>query len=115
MRQPLFIALLAVPILIWVYFNAGLAYWLNRRLGVVWCVAGPSALIGPATSSSWRGDRDCPSRIPVRRDARDRRGVIVEVPVMLSVVKIVTESKDWYQRGAASWLAAFTPPARPSR
>jgi hypothetical protein len=46
MRQPLVIALLAVPILIQVYFNAGLAYWLNRRLGVEWCVAGPSALIG---------------------------------------------------------------------
>ena len=43
-RQPLVIALLAVPILIQVYFNAGLAYWLNRRLGVAWCVAGPSAL-----------------------------------------------------------------------
>ena len=46
MRQPLVIALLAVPILIQVYFNAGLAYWLNRHLGVAWCVAGPSALIG---------------------------------------------------------------------
>ena len=46
MRQPLVIAMLAVPILIQVYFNAGLAYWLNRRLGVEWCVAGPSALIG---------------------------------------------------------------------
>jgi hypothetical protein len=46
MRQPIVIALLAVPILIQVYFNAGLAYWLNRRLGVEWCVAGPSALIG---------------------------------------------------------------------
>ena len=46
MRQPLVIALLAVPIMIQVYFNAGLAYWLNRRLGVEWCVAGPSALIG---------------------------------------------------------------------
>ena len=45
-RQPTVIALLAVPILIQVYFNAGLAYWLNRRLGVAWCVAGPSALIG---------------------------------------------------------------------
>ena len=45
MRQPVVIALLAVPILIQVYFNAGLAYWLNRLLGVEWCVAGPSALI----------------------------------------------------------------------
>jgi hypothetical protein len=46
MRQPIVIALLAVPILLQVYFNAGLAYWLNRLLGVEWCVAGPSALIG---------------------------------------------------------------------
>jgi len=53
MRQPIVIAFLAVPILIQVYFNAGLAYWLNRRLGVAWCVAGPSALIGAATSSNW--------------------------------------------------------------
>ena len=46
MHQPLVILLLAVPIIIQVYFNAGLAYWLNRKLGVEWCVAGPSALIG---------------------------------------------------------------------
>ena len=46
MRQPLVILLLAVPIIIQVYFNAGLAYWLNKKLGVEWCVAGPSALIG---------------------------------------------------------------------
>jgi len=46
MHQPLVIALLAVPIVIQVYFNAGLAYWVNRSLGVEWCVAGPSALIG---------------------------------------------------------------------
>lgn len=45
-KQPVVIALLAVPILIQVYFNAGLAYFLNRQLGVDWCVAGPSALIG---------------------------------------------------------------------
>ncbi|OYV38043.1 MAG: arsenical-resistance protein, partial [Acidocella sp. 20-61-6] len=44
--QPLVIALLAVPIIIQVYFNAGFAYWLNRKLGVAWCIAGPSALIG---------------------------------------------------------------------
>src|SRR5271157_3481372 len=45
-RQPLVILLLAIPILVQVYFNAGLAYWLNRRLRVEWCIAGPSALIG---------------------------------------------------------------------
>jgi ACR3 family arsenite transporter len=53
LRQPTVILLLAVPILIQVYLNAGLAYWLNRRLGVAHCVAGPSALIGRAISSSW--------------------------------------------------------------
>jgi arsenite transporter len=56
MRQPL-VALLAVPILIQVYFNAGLAYWLNRRLGVEWCVAGPSALIGDERDLRHAGDQ----------------------------------------------------------
>ena len=46
LKQPLVIALLAVPILIQVYFNSGLAYLLNKRFGVAHCVAGPSALIG---------------------------------------------------------------------
>jgi ACR3 family arsenite transporter len=46
LAQPLVIVLLAVPILIQVYFNAGLAYWLSRRFGVAWCVAAPAALIG---------------------------------------------------------------------
>jgi ACR3 family arsenite transporter len=59
MHQPLVILLLAVPIIIQVYFNAGLAYWLNRKLGVEWCVAGPSALIGASNSSSSR------SRLPL--------------------------------------------------
>lgn len=61
MRQPLVIALLAVPILIQVYFNTGLAYWLNRRLGVAWCVAGPSALRSePATFLNWPSQRRLP-------------------------------------------------------
>jgi ACR3 family arsenite transporter len=54
MRQPLVIALLAVPILIQVYFNAGLAYLLNRRLGVAWCIAGPSALMGATPETAPR-------------------------------------------------------------
>ena len=73
-RQPLVIALLAVPILIQVYFNAGLAYWLNRRLGVAWCVAGPSALDrGQQLLRIGRGDRDCSFRFPVGRGAGNGR------------------------------------------
>jgi arsenite transporter len=116
MRQPLVIALLAVPILIQVYFNAGLAYWLNRRFGVAWCVAGPSALIGAsnffelavATAIVLFGFQSGAALSTVV-------GVLVEVPVMLSVVRIVNRSKGWYERGTASRLAALTPPATPSR
>ncbi len=101
MRQPIVIALLAVPILVQVYFNAGLAYWLNRRLGVEWCVAGPSALIGAsnffelavATAISLFGFQSGAALATVV-------GVLVEVPVMLSVVQIVRRSRGWYERGA---------------
>jgi ACR3 family arsenite transporter len=100
-RQPLVIALLAVPILIQVYFNAGLAYWLNWRLGVAWCVAGPSALIGAsnffelavATAIALFGFRSGAALSTVV-------GVLVEVPVMLSVVQIVRRSRDWYEVGS---------------
>jgi ACR3 family arsenite transporter len=99
MRQPLIIALLAVPILIQVYFNAGLAYWLNRRLGVAWCVAGPSALIGAsnffelavATAIALFGFQSGAALSTVV-------GVLVEVPVMLSVVHLVRRSRGWYER-----------------
>jgi ACR3 family arsenite transporter len=101
-RQPTVIALLAVPILIQVYFNAGLAYWLNRKLGVAWCVAGPSALIGAsnffelavATAIALFGFQSGAALATVV-------GVLVEVPVMLSVVQIVRRSRGWYERGAA--------------
>ena len=101
MRQPVVILLLAVPILIQVYFNAGLAYWLNRRLGVAWCVAGPSALIGAsnffelavATAIALFGFQSGAALATVV-------GVLVEVPVMLSVVWIVRRSRGWYERGA---------------
>jgi len=101
-RQPTVIALLAVPILIQVYFNAGLAYWLNRKLGVAWCVAGPSALIGAsnffelavATAIALFGFQSGAALSTVV-------GVLVEVPVMLSVVQIVRRSRGWYERGAA--------------
>jgi ACR3 family arsenite transporter len=100
--QPLVILLLAVPILIQVYLNAGLAYWFNRRLGVAWCVAGPSALIGAsnffelavATAIALFGFQSGAALATVV-------GVLIEVPVMLSVVGFVRRSRGWYERGAA--------------
>lgn len=100
--QPLVIGLLAAPILIQVYFNAGLAYLLNRAFGVDWCVAGPSALIGAsnffelavATAIALFGFQSGAALATVV-------GVLVEVPVMLSVVHIVRQTRDWYERGAA--------------
>lgn len=98
LEQPLVIALLAVPITIQVYFNAGLAYVLNRKLGVAHCVAGPSALIGAsnffelavaAAISLFGLDSGAALATVV--------GVLVEVPVMLSVVRIVNSSKSWYE------------------
>ena len=98
-EQPLIIALLAVPILIQVYFNSGLAYLLNRQFKVAHCVAGPSALIGAsnffelavATAISLFGFQSGAALATVV-------GVLVEVPVMLSGVKIVNSSKSWYER-----------------
>jgi ACR3 family arsenite transporter len=98
--QPLVIALLAVPIIIQVYFNSGLAYLLNRRLGVAHCVAGPSALIGAsnffelavAAAVSIFGLQSGAALATVV-------GVLIEVPVMLSVVKIVNASRNWYEDG----------------
>jgi ACR3 family arsenite transporter len=99
LAQPLIILLLAIPILIQVYFNSGLAYWLNRRFGVAHCVAAPSALIGAsnffelavATAISLFGFNSGAALATVV-------GVLVEVPVMLSVVRIVNGSKGWYER-----------------
>ncbi len=98
--QPLIIAMLAVPILIQVYFNSGLAYLLNRLSGEKHSVAGPSALIGAsnffelavAAAISLFGFSSGAALATVV-------GVLVEVPVMLSVVWIVNRSKDWYERG----------------
>jgi len=97
-EQPVIIFLLAIPILIQVYFNSGLAYWLNRKLGVEHCVAAPSALIGAsnffelavAAAISLFGLRSGAALATVV-------GVLVEVPVMLSVVWIVNRSKPWYE------------------
>ena len=101
LAQPLVIALLAVPILIQVYFNAGLAYVLNRMVGEQHCVAGPSALIGAsnffelavAAAISLFGFNSGAALATVV-------GVLIEVPVMLSVVGIVNGSRHWYERRA---------------
>ncbi|MBF0628492.1 MAG: ACR3 family arsenite efflux transporter [Magnetococcales bacterium] len=98
LAQPLVIALLAVPILIQVYCNAGLAYWLSRTLGVAHNVAAPSALIGAsnffelavATAIGLFGFESGAALATVV-------GVLVEVPVMLSVVKITQRTKGWYE------------------
>ncbi|HHA1221874.1 TPA: ACR3 family arsenite efflux transporter [Stenotrophomonas maltophilia] len=98
-KQPLVIALIAVPILIQVYFTSGLAYLLNRRLGVAHCVAGPSALIGAsnffelavATAVGLFGVHSGAALATVV-------GVLIEVPVMLSVVRIVNRTQAWYER-----------------
>ncbi|REG51459.1 ACR3 family arsenite transporter [Paraburkholderia sp. BL6669N2] len=96
--EPLVIAMLAVPILIQVFFNSGLAYLLNRRLGVAHCVAGPSSLIGAsnffelavATAISLFGFHSGAALATVV-------GVLIEVPVMLLVVGVVNRSQHWYE------------------
>jgi ACR3 family arsenite transporter len=102
-EQPLIIAMLAVPITIQVYFTSGLAYWLNRRVGEAHCVAGPSALIGAsnffelavAAAISLFGFESGAALATVV-------GVLIEVPVMLSVVYLVKRSKGWYEVGVQS-------------
>jgi ACR3 family arsenite transporter len=103
LSQPLVIVMLAVPILIQVYFNSGLAYLLNRQFGVAHCVAAPSALIGAsnffelavAAAIVLFGFNSGAALATVV-------GVLVEVPVMLSVVRIVNATRDWYERGATA-------------
>jgi ACR3 family arsenite transporter len=102
LEQPLIIAMLAVPILIQVFFNSGLAYWLNRRMGEKHSVACPSALIGAsnffelavAAAISLFGFNSGAALATVV-------GVLIEVPVMLLVVRWVNASKGWYERGIA--------------
>jgi ACR3 family arsenite transporter len=103
LKQPLIIALLAVPILIQVFFNSALAYWLNRALGEKHNVACPSALIGAsnffelavaAAISLFGFDSGAALATVV--------GVLIEVPVMLLVVKVVNRSKPWYERQASA-------------
>ena len=103
LQQPLVIALLAVPILIQVFFNSALAYWLNRRLGESHSVACPSALIGAsnffelavAAAISLFGFQSGAALATVV-------GVLIEVPVMLLVVRVVNRSRGWYERGHAT-------------
>ena len=102
LRQPLVIALLAVPILIQVFFNSALAYWLNRALGERHNIACPSALIGAsnffelavAAAISLFGFNSGAALATVV-------GVLIEVPAMLLVVHLVNRSKGWYERGGA--------------
>jgi ACR3 family arsenite transporter len=95
--EPLVIAMLAVPILIQVYFNSALAYWLNRRLGVAHSVACPSALIG-ASNFFELAVAAAISLFGVHSGAALATvvGVLIEVPVMLTVVSVVVRSKGWY-------------------
>ena len=98
-EQPLVILMLAVPITIQVYFTSGFAYWLNRRFGEEHCVAGPSALIGAsnffelavAAAISLFGFESGAALATVV-------GVLIEVPVMLSVVYLVKRSQGWYEK-----------------
>ncbi len=100
LEQPLIIALLAVPILIQVFFNSALAYWLNRAVGEKHNVACPSALIGAsnffelavAAAISLFGFESGAALATVV-------GVLIEVPVMLLVVRVVNGSQGWYNRG----------------
>ena len=100
--QPLVIALLAVPILIQVFFNSSLAYWLNKKAGEKHSVACPSALIGAsnffelavAAAISLFGFESGAALATVV-------GVLIEVPVMLLVVKVVNASKGWYENERA--------------
>ena len=100
LRQPLVIAMLAVPIVIQVFFNSALAYWLNRTAGEKHNVACPSALIGAsnffelavAAAISLFGFNSGAALATVV-------GVLIEVPVMLAVVKVVNSTRAWYERG----------------
>jgi ACR3 family arsenite transporter len=110
LAQPLVILMLAVPILIQVYLNSGLAYLLNRASGEAHCVAGPSALIGAsnffelavAAAISLFGLQSGAALATVV-------GVLIEVPVMLSVVAIVNRTQGWYEAGRAVRRHSVTP------
>jgi len=116
LTQPLIIALLAVPILIQVFFNSSVAYLLNRAVGEKHSVACPSALIGAsnffelavAAAISLFGFESGAALATVV-------GVLIEVPVMLLVVRVVKASKGWYEAGEVSVSAAAAFAANQSR
>lgn len=99
LKNPIIVFLLAIPIVVQVYFNSFLAYWLNKKAKEKFCIAGPSALIGAsnffelavATAISLFGLKSGAALATVV-------GVLVEVPVMLSIVKIVNGTKSWYEK-----------------
>ena len=103
LKQPLVIALLAVPIVLQVVLNSALAYWLNRKFGEKHSVACPSALIGAsnffelavAAAISLFGFQSGAALATVV-------GVLIEVPLMLLVVKVVNQSKGWYEQNEAA-------------
>jgi len=110
LAQPLVILMLAVPITLQAYFIFGFAYVLNRVSGEQHCVAGPSALIGAsnffelavATAISLFGFNSGAALATVV-------GVLVEVPVMLSLVWIVNNSRGWYERKLPADRRSSTP------
>ena len=99
LEQPLIIVLLSIPILLQVVFNAGFAYWLNRKFGESHAIACPSALIGAsnffelavAAAISLFGFQSGAALATVV-------GVLIEVPVMLWVVRVVNQTRDWYDQ-----------------
>ena len=103
LEQPLIIALLSIPIVLQVVFNAGFAYWLNRKFGESHAVACPSAFIGAsnffelavAAAISLFGFESGAALATVV-------GVLIEVPLMLALVCVVNRSKRWYERAAAA-------------
>jgi len=102
LEQPLIIVLLSIPILLQVVFNAGFAYWLNRKFGESHAVACPSALIGAsnffemavAAAISLFGFESGAALATVV-------GVLIEVPLMLALVYVVNRSKRWYESAAS--------------
>ena len=95
--KPLHVAMIAVPILVQVYFNASLTYGLMRLLGVEYAVAAPGALIGAsnffelavATAIALFGPESGAALATVV-------GVLIEVPVMLSVCSVCNRTRHWF-------------------
>jgi ACR3 family arsenite transporter len=99
----LHVVLIAIPILIQVYFNSSLAYGLMKLAGVPYSVAAPGALIGAsnffelavATAIALYGPGSGAALATVV-------GVLVEVPVMLSVCAFCNRTRHWFDEAVAS-------------